>query len=112
MRVAIYARVSTDNQTVENQIRELTAVGEKLGWTIVGTFIDEGISGAKGRENRPAFDRLLRGVARRDFELVAAWSVCRLGRSLQNLVGFLGEINARGIGVYLHQQGLDTTTPA
>jgi len=113
MRVAIYARVSTDrNQTVENQLRDLTQVAQHLGWTIVEVFRDEGISGAKGRDQRPGFDRLLKGVARREFDLIAAWSVDRLGRSLQDLVAFLGEINARGVGLYLHQQGLDTTTPA
>lgn len=113
MKVAIYARVSTDrNQTVENQLRDLTQVAQHLGWTIVEVFRDEGISGAKGRDQRPGFDRLLKGVARREFDLIAAWSVDRLGRSLQDLVAFLGEINARGVGLYLHQQGLDTTTPA
>ncbi|MFC5309709.1 recombinase family protein [Azospirillum picis] len=113
MRVAIYARISTDrNQTVENQLRDLTQVAQHLGWTIVEVFRDEGISGAKGRDQRPGFDRLLKGVARREFDLIAAWSVDRLGRSLQDLVAFLGEINARGVGLYLHQQGLDTTTPA
>ena len=95
MRVAVYARVSTDrNQTVENQLRDLTGVAQRLGWTIVEVFRDEGISGAKGRDQRPGFDRLLKGVARREFDLIAAWSVDRLGRSLQDLVGFLSEINA------------------
>lgn len=113
MRVAIYARVSTDKaQTVENQLRDLTEVAQRLGWVVVEVYRDEGISGAKSRDRRPGFDRLLKGVARKDFDLIAAWSVCRLGRSLQDLVSFLGEINARGIGLYLHKQGLDTTTPA
>ncbi|GJD76588.1 recombinase family protein [Methylobacterium goesingense] len=112
-RVAIYARVSTQSgQTVENQLREIHAVAARLGWVVVAVFTDEGISGAKGRERRPGYDALLKGVARREFDLIAAWSVCRLGRSLQDLVGFLGEIQARQIGLYLHVQGLDTTTPA
>src|SRR5690349_14929094 len=111
-RVAIYTRVSTDGQTVANQVRELEAVAERLGWTIVGTYADEGISGAKGRDKRPAFDRLLKGVTRREFDMIACWSVDRLGRSLQHLVHFLSEINARGVDLYLHQQGLDTSTPA
>jgi len=110
--VAIYLRVSTDSQTVENQRLELLAVAERLGWTIVVELADEGISGAKGREQRPAFDRLMRMVARKEIDLIACWSVDRLGRSLQHLVGFLNEINERGVGLYLHSQGLDTSTSA
>jgi DNA invertase Pin-like site-specific DNA recombinase len=111
-RVGVYARVSTDkSQTVENQLRELQAVAARLDWNIVGVFTDEGISGAKGRERRPAFDRLLKGITRREFDLVAAWSVDRLGRSLKDLVAFLSEINSRGVDLYLHQQGLDTSSP-
>lgn len=65
-RVAIYARTSTDkNQTVENQLRQLTEVGLRLGWTVVAVFTDEGISGTKGRDRRPGFDSLMRGVTRR-----------------------------------------------
>jgi DNA invertase Pin-like site-specific DNA recombinase len=111
-RVALYVRVSTDGQTTENQRRELEAVAERHGWDIVQLFADEGISGAKGREQRPAFDALCKGIARRDFDMVAAWSVDRLGRSLQDLVAFLGEMNGKRVDLYLHQQGLDTSTPA
>jgi DNA invertase Pin-like site-specific DNA recombinase len=111
-RVAIYTRVSTDGQTVENQLRELQAVADRLGWTVVATFSDQGISGAKGRDQRSGLDLLLRGVARKEFDMVAVWSVDRLGRSLQHLVSFLSEINARCVDLYLHTQGLDTSTPA
>jgi DNA invertase Pin-like site-specific DNA recombinase len=111
-RVALYARVSTDGQTVANQLHELRAVAERLGWDVVATFVDEGISGSKGRDRRPGLDALLKGITRCEFELVAAWSVDRLGRSLQHLVQFLAEINARHVDLYLHQQGLDTSTPA
>ena len=112
-RVAIYARTSTDkNQTVENQLRQLQEVALRLNWTVVSIFSDEGISGTKGRDRRPAFDNLMKGVTRRQFDLVAVWSVCRLGRSLQDLVGFLGELQARGVGLYSHTQALDTTTPS
>src|ERR671921_1429092 len=112
-RVALYARVSTDRtQTVENQLRDLQEVAVRLGWTVVAVFTDEGISGAKGRDQRPGFDALLKGVARKEFDLIAAWSVCRLGRSLQDLVGFLNDIQSRDIGLYLHVQGLDTSTPS
>ncbi len=109
-RVAIYVRVSTDGQSVENQKRELDAIAKRHEWEVVEVFSDHGVSGAK--DKRPAFDRMLKGVARRDFDLVAAWSVDRLGRSLRHLLGFLDELKAKGVDLYLHQQGLDTSTPA
>ncbi|WFS09203.1 recombinase family protein [Methylobacterium sp. 391_Methyba4] len=112
-RVAIYARTSTDKgQTTENQLRQLTEVGLRLGWTVVAVHTDAGVSGTKGRDRRPGFDALLRGVARREFDVIAVWSICRLGRSLQDLVGFLAEIQARGVGLYCHTQALDSTTPS
>ena len=112
-RVAIYTRVSTnDSQTVENQLRELNMAAERMGWTIVAHHSDEGISGAKGRDRRPGLDALLKGIARREFDMVAAWSVCRLGRSLQHLVSLLGDMTARGVDLYLHVQALDTSTPS
>ena len=111
-RVALYARVSSDRQTVENQLRELRAVAERNKWEIVEEFTDEGVSGSRGRDKRPAFDALCKGIARRDFDAVCAWSVDRLGRSLQHLVMFLEELRAKDVGLYLHKQGLDTATPA
>ncbi|MFZ5492654.1 MAG: recombinase family protein [Pseudomonadota bacterium] len=111
-RAALYLRVSTDGQTTLNQRRELEAVAERAGWQIVEVYEDAGISGAKGRDQRPAFDRLLKDAARRRFDVIAAWSVDRLGRSLQHLVGFLDEVHQLGVDLYLHQQGIDTTTPA
>lgn len=111
-KVAFYFRVSTSDQTTENQRRDLLAVAERAGWTIVDIYEDAGVSGAKGRNKRPAFDRLLKDASRRRFGLVAAWSVDRLGRNLQDLLHFLEEIHSYGIDLYLHQQGLDTTTPA
>jgi DNA invertase Pin-like site-specific DNA recombinase len=110
--VALYLRVSTAEQTVENQQRELEAVARRHDWRIVATFTDAGISGTKGRDKRPGYDRLCKGIARREFDLVAAWSVDRLGRSLQELVAFLGELHGKGVDLYLHQQGIDTSTPA
>jgi len=111
-RIAIYLRVSTAEQTVENQERELRAVAERAGWQITAVFTDAGISGAKGRDKRPGFDQLLKAATRREFDMVAAWSVDRLGRSLQDLVGFLAEIHGAGVDLYLHQQAIDTSTPA
>ena len=110
--IAIYLRVSTADQTVENQKRELEAAAARHGWRVVAIFKDEGISGSKGRNSRPGFDKLCQGIGRRDFDLVAAWSVDRLGRSLQDLVAFLADMKAKGVDLYLHQQGLDTSTPS
>jgi DNA invertase Pin-like site-specific DNA recombinase len=113
MRAALYLRVSTLNgQSTDNQRLELERVAERHGWQIVEVFEDAGISGARSRENRPAFDRMLRRAVRRDFDVILAWSVDRLGRSLQDLVAFLSEIHAKGVELYLHQQGIDTTTPS
>ena len=111
-RVAIYLRVSTDQQTTDNQKLELEAVAERLGWNIIAILADHAISGAKGREQRPAFNQLMTMVTRKEIDMVACWSVDRLGRSLQHLVSFLNEINAKGVDLYLHTQGLDTSTPA
>ena len=111
-RAAIYIRVSTDGQTVDNQRLELEQAAKRSGWKIVGIYDDNGVSGAKPREQREAFDRLCRDATRREFDVVMSWSVDRLGRSLQDLVGFLGELHAVGVDLYLHQQGIDTTTPA
>jgi DNA invertase Pin-like site-specific DNA recombinase len=91
---------------------ELRAVAERMGVEITKVYRDHGISGSKGRDKRPGFDRLCKDAARRQFDVIMAWSVDRLGRSLQDLVGFLSEIHALKVDLYLHQQGLDTTTPA
>jgi DNA invertase Pin-like site-specific DNA recombinase len=111
-RVALYLRVSTLEQDVTNQRRELEAVARRHGWRVVAVFSDNGISGAKGRAERPGLDELMKAVARRDVDMVAAWSVDRLGRSLQGLLEVLVELRAKGVDLYLHQQGIDTTTPA
>jgi DNA invertase Pin-like site-specific DNA recombinase len=111
-RVALYVRVSTSEQTTRNQRRELRAVAERHGWTVVVTFEDAGISGSQGREARPGFDALMMAVARREIDMVAAWSVDRLGRSLMDLLGFLRDLHAKGVDLFLHQQGLDTSTPS
>jgi DNA invertase Pin-like site-specific DNA recombinase len=111
-RAVLYLRVSTLDQTTANQERELREVASRMGCEIVKVYKDHGISGAKGRDKRPAFDALCRDAAQRKFDMVMAWSVDRLGRSLQDLVAFLSELHAFRIDLFLHQQGLDTTTPA
>ena len=113
-RVALYTRVSTADgqQTIDNQLRDLNLAAERMGWEIVAHFSDEGISGAKGRDRRPGLDAMLKGIARKEFEMVASWSVCRLGRSLQHLISLLGDLNSKGVDLYLHVQALDTSTPS
>ena len=113
-RAALYVRVSTADrgQTTENQLQPLQEAAGRLGWAVVAVYRDEGISGARGRDKRPGLDALLKGVARREFDIVAAWSVCRLGRSLSDLIGLLNELRSRDIDLYLHQQALDTSTPS
>ena len=111
-RVAIYLRVSTLDQTTANQERELREVASRMGCEVVKVYRDHGVSGAKGRDERPQFDRCCRDATKREFDGIMAWSVDRLGRSFQDLVKFLSEIHSLKIDLYLHQQGLDTTTPA
>ena len=111
-RVALYLRVSTDGQTTKNQKLELEKVAKHRGWKIATVFDDNGISGAKGREYREQFDQLIKDATRGRFDIVAAWSVDRLGRSFKDLVAFLEELHGVGCDLYLHQQGVDTTTPA
>ena len=111
-RAAIYLRVSTQDQTTSNQEHELRQAAERAGWQVARLYKDHGISGAKGRNGRPAFDALCRDATKRQFDVVMAWNVDRLGRSLKDLVAFLSELHALGIDLFLHQQGLDTTTPA
>ena len=112
MRAAMYLRVSTVDQTTDNQERELRAAAARMGHEIVEVYQDHGISGAKGRDKRPAFDRLHKDAARRKFDVVMAWSVDRLGRSLQDLIAFLEHLRSTKVELFLHQQGLDTTTPS
>jgi DNA invertase Pin-like site-specific DNA recombinase len=109
-RVALYLRVSTGEQTTANQRRELEEVATRAGWIIAVVYEDAGISGAKGRNGRPAFDRMLKDATARKFDMIAAWAVDRLGRSLQDLVHFLDDLRSLGIDLYLHQQRLDTST--
>ena len=111
-RVAIYLRVSTSKQDTNNQRRELLAVAARSGWDVVRVYEDAGISGAKGRDRRPGLDAMLKAVNAREFDLVAAWSVDRVGRSLTDLLGILQSLHDKGTDLFLHQQGLDTSTVA
>ena len=112
VRTAIYSRVSTNDQTVSNQLLELKEIAKRRGFEIVGEFSDEGISGGKGRDKRTGFDNLIKGAIKKDFDMILVWSVDRLGRSLQDLVSFLNEIHSVDCDLYIHQSGIDTSTPA
>ena len=109
---ALYVRVSTDGQTVENQLRELRQIADRRGWIVVETYSDAGISGAKGRNHRPGLDAMLNDAKRGKFDVVMAWAIDRLGRSLIDLLGTIQELEACGVDLFLEQQSIDTTTPA
>ncbi len=111
-RVALYLRVSTDGQTTEHQRRQLEELARQREWRITNVYEDAGVSGTKGRDRRPGLDDMLKDATRKRFDVIAAWSVDRLGRSLQDLLHFLDEIKAVRCDLYLHQQAVDTTTPA
>lgn len=111
-RVGMYLRVSTADQTVENQRRDLQRVAEQRGWQIVETYIDEGLSGAKGRDKRPGFAKLCKDAAQGKLDLIAAWSIDRIGRSLSHLVEFMDEMRSQNVDLYLHTQGMDSSSAA
>ena len=109
MKTAIYARVSTDEQTTDNQVIKLKQVAERNGWEIQAIYADT-ISGAKSK--RPQLDKLMKAIMRKEIDMVMVWSVDRLGRSLQHLTALLSDIESKGINLYLHQQNIDTSTPS
>jgi len=111
-KAAIYARVSTSSQTVENQLFELRSAAHRMGYSIAAELVDNGISGAKGRDDRPAFNRLHQMIQRQEIDCVMAWSICRLGRSTADLSSFLVDVQAACVDLYLHQQSINTATPA
>ena len=111
-RVALYVRVSTDGQTVANQEHELRAIAEARGWDVIGIYSDAGISGAKGRALRPGLDQALKDAVRGRYDILAAWGVDRLGRSLQDLLHALADLQAARCDLYLHCQSVDTRTPS
>jgi DNA invertase Pin-like site-specific DNA recombinase len=110
-RAALYLRVSTDKQTVENQELQLRQVAERRGWDVVGIYDDAGLSGAKGRADRPGLDQMLNDASRRYFDVVLVWAIDRLGRSLIDLLGTIQHLEAVGVDLYIDQQAIDTTTP-
>jgi DNA invertase Pin-like site-specific DNA recombinase len=89
MRAAIYARVSTSDQTNAIQIRELTEYVGNRGWELAGTYQDH-MSGAKA--SRPGLDQLMADARRRKFDIVVAWKLDRFGRSLVHCVSGIQEL--------------------
>jgi DNA invertase Pin-like site-specific DNA recombinase len=111
-RAAIYLRVSTtDRQTTENQRMALAKVADHRGWSIVQAYEDQGISGAKGRDQRPAFDQMLKDAVRGRFGVLMVWSIDRLGRSVLHVANAMGELDAAGVALYSDQQAIDSTSP-
>ena len=110
MKAVIYSRVSTNDQTVDNQLKILREVAEKKGLEVVQEISDEGISGAKGRDERDGFNELIKGSIQKEWDIILVWDVSRLGRSLQHLVSFLDDIHSAKCDLYIHQSGLDTST--
>src|SRR4051794_38749463 len=111
-RAALYLRVSTSCQDTANQRTALEAVATQRGWAIVASYEDNGISGAKGRDRRPGLDAMLKDAGRAKFDVVMTWAIDRLGRSLTDLLGTLRDLEAAHVDLFIHQQNLDTTTPA
>jgi DNA invertase Pin-like site-specific DNA recombinase len=111
-RVALYMRVSTGGQSVEMQRQALLGAAERHGWHVVEEFVDQGISGKHGRDKRPALDAMSKGIARKQFDLVAAWSLDRLGRSLRHVIELGDLLREKGVDLFLDRQGIDTSTAA
>jgi DNA invertase Pin-like site-specific DNA recombinase len=111
VRAAIYLRASRDDQTTETQRLVLEKVAQHRGWVIVQTYEDQGISGAKGRDQRPAFDTMLNDAVRRRFDVTMVWLIDRLGRSVLHVTNALAELDAAGVALYSDQQAIDSTTP-
>jgi DNA invertase Pin-like site-specific DNA recombinase len=110
VRVALYCRVSSDSQTVDNQLLELrTYIGTRQ-WTLVGEFQDEGVSGSK--DCRPALDRLMADARRGRVDAICVWSLDRFGRSLAHVVTAVQELHERGVAFVSLKEGLDLSTAA
>ena len=109
-KVVIYARVSTLDQTVDNQLIELRDHCSKMGWEIVKEYTDKGLSGTLSREKRPALNAMIKDGYRKKFDTVICWDISRIGRSMKELIMFLSDMKDRGIGICSDRQGFDTST--
>jgi len=111
-RCAIYSRVSTLDQNLENQQIKLREIAKLKGYESIVEYSDKGISGKHGRDIRTGFDALIKDATSKNFDMILVWSVDRLGRSLQDLISFLNEIHSVGCNLYIHNSQMDTSTPA
>ena len=109
-KVAIFTRVSTLDQTIDNQLLELRDHCSKMGWEIVKEYADEGLSGTLSREKRPALNALIKDAYRKRFDSVLCWDISRIGRSMKELILFLSDMKDRGVGICSVRQGFDTST--
>jgi DNA invertase Pin-like site-specific DNA recombinase len=111
MRVAIYARVSTlHGQNPEMQLDELREYATRREWTVVDSYVDEGVSGSK--ESRPELNRLMADAHRRRFDAVLVWKIDRFGRSLKHLVNAIADLAAYGVAFVSLRDNLDLSTPS
>jgi len=109
-KAVIYSRVSTNDQTIDNQLKVLREIADKRGLEVIREISDEGVSGAKGRDERKGFDQLIKGSIKNEWDIILVWDVSRLGRSLKHLVSFLEDIQSANCDLYIHQSGIDTST--
>ena len=109
-KVVIYTRVSTLDQTIDNQLIELRDHCSKMGWEVVKEYADEGLSGTLSREKRPALNSLIKDAYRKRFDSVVCWDISRIGRSMKELILFLSDMKDRDIGICSVRQGFDTST--
>ena len=109
-KVAIYTRVSTLDQTIDNQLIELRDHCSKMEWEVVKEYADEGLSGTLSREKRPALNALIKDAYRKRFDSVVCWDISRIGRSMKELVLFLSDMKDRNVGICSVRQGFDTST--
>ena len=111
-KVCLYSRTSHSDSNPENQLNELRQIARRNDWIIVKEYVDAGISGAKGRDKRPQFDAMLKSAMRKEFDLVMFWAVDRASRNLTHLVQMIDDLHSKNVGMYFHQQAIDTTTPS
>ena len=109
-KVGIYTRVSTLDQTIDNQLIELRDHCSKMGWEVVKEYADEGLSGTLSRDKRPALNSLIKDAYRKRFDSVVCWDISRIGRSMKELILFLSDMKDKGVGICSVRQGFDTST--
>ncbi len=107
-RVGVYVRVSTKGQHTSNQLKELNELCERFNYEIVDVY-DETVSGTKNNEDRSEFNRLIKDVKRKRFDMVLCWSLDRLGRKTTELLKFLTVLEDYDVGLYCWKQGINTS---